>query len=187
MVLFINSCVRAGSRTKYLADVLLKRLDQPVQEVTLMREALPTLTEADIDLRGAAARDGSFTDPVFQPARQFAAADTVVIAAPFWDLSFPALLKRYIESVCVNGITFRYSPEGVPVGMCRAKKLFYVTTSGGPIINSGFGYGYIKTLAQTMFGIPECVCFSAENLDIRGSDENEILESAARKIREYPL
>ena len=39
-------------------------------------------------------------------------ADTVVIAAPFWDLSFPAILKKYIEAVTVAGITFRYSDQG---------------------------------------------------------------------------
>jgi len=32
---------------------------------------------------------GSFDDPMFALARQFAAADEVVIAAPLWDLSFP--------------------------------------------------------------------------------------------------
>ena len=36
-------------------------------------------------------------DPMFYYARQFAEADEIVIAAPFWDLSFPGILKAYME------------------------------------------------------------------------------------------
>ena len=44
-------------------------------------------------------------------AKQFAGADTIVIAAPFWDLSFPAILKTYIENIYVTGIVSRYSKK----------------------------------------------------------------------------
>ena len=61
---------------------------------------------------------------MFELARQFAAADQIVIAAPYWDLSFPAALKQYFEQINVLGITFAYTPEGVPKGLCRARKLY---------------------------------------------------------------
>ena len=53
--------------------------------------------------------DGAFQDPLFGLARQFAAADRIVIAAPYWDLSFPAALKQYVEQINVLGITFIYT------------------------------------------------------------------------------
>lgn len=48
---------------------------------------------------------------MFKYAHEFANADLIVIAAPFWDLSIPALLKVYIENIAVDGITFEYSLE----------------------------------------------------------------------------
>ena len=36
--------------------------------------------------------------------RTIANADKIVIAAPFWDMSFPSLLKVYIENIYTIGI-----------------------------------------------------------------------------------
>ena len=43
---------------------------------------------------------------VLRDCEQFQRADAILIAAPFYDLSIPALLKVYIENVSVDGITF---------------------------------------------------------------------------------
>ena len=59
---------------------------------------------------------------MFDLARQFARAEIIVMAAPYWDLSFQAALKQYLEQVNVVGITFRYSEEGQPVPLCRARR-----------------------------------------------------------------
>ena len=69
--------------------------------------------------------EGSLDSPVFDLARQFSEAETIVIAAPYWDLSFPAVLKQYFEQVNVVGITFRYTEEGIPEGLCKADRIFY--------------------------------------------------------------
>ena len=117
-------------------------------------------------------------------ARQFAEADAIVIAAPYWDLAFPALLKIYLEAVTVSGVTFCYSEDGTPKSLCKAKKLIYVTTAGGPIF-ADFGYSYVRTMAEGFFGIEETVCFKAENLDVIGMDTEKILRETEREIDEY--
>lgn len=178
MILFVDACVRAQSRTRRLAEAVLAKMDGEVTRLRLADIELPALTETDIETR--AARD--FSHPVYDLARQFAQADEIVIAAPYWDLSFPALLKRYLEHVCVAGITFRYSPEGIPQGLCRAKRLTYVTTSGGPLLAPAFGCGYVETLAKMMFGIGECRCVSCENLDIVGNDPEALLKNAMEAL-----
>ena len=120
MILFVNACVREGSRTKRLADVLLARRRGPVEEVRLHEIAFPVADANFLEKRDALIAAGSFDDPMFALARQFAAADEVVIAAPLWDLSFPASLKQYFEQINVTGITFpirrRASPRPVPRG-----------------------------------------------------------------------
>ena len=136
-----------------------------------------------LEKRNALIESGSYDDPMFQYAHAFASADIVVIAAPYWDLSFPALLKSYLEAVTVLGVTFRYSPEGIPVSLYRAKKLIYVTTAGGPIGEMNFGFAYVKALASTFFGIREFGFYSAENLDIYGVDAETVLRRAINEIK----
>ena len=182
-ILFVDACPRETSRTRALAGQLLALLPGNVTVLKLTEANIPEITEAVVDRRFLDGKRNDFQDPVYAMAKQFAAADIIVIAAPYWDLSFPALLKRYIEAVTVTGVTFRYSERGVPIGMCRAEKLYYVTTAGGPIVSEAFGYGYIKMLAQGMYGIPDCTCFKAENLDIVGADPEALLRSASDNIR----
>ena len=182
MILYINACVRAGSRTNRLARCLLEKLGDEVSELRLSEQTFSPTDEDFLTQRDELAARGDFDHPIFTPARQFAAADTVVIAAPFWDLSFPAALKQYFEKVNAVGVTFRYSPEGVPVGLCRAKRLYYVTTAGGPIFSDAYGFGYVKALAEGFYQIPEVRCVKAEGLDVLGADVEGILCAAEHEI-----
>ena len=154
MTLFINCCPRGESRTEKLARALLKALGE-YEELRL------------------------YDEEMFCYARQFAAADRIVIAAPYWDLSFPAQLKVYLENIYVTGIVTKYSEAGKPVGLCRANELYYVTTSGGPF-DGRFGYDYWKTIAQDCFGIPTVKLLEAENLDIVGADAEKIVDDAIK-------
>ena len=120
--------------------------------------------------------------PVFDLARQFAEADEIVIAAPFWDLSFPAALKQYFEQINVPGVTFFYTPQGIPKGLCRAKRLTYITTAGGDFLPEEYGAGYVKALAQNFYGIAEFRLIKAAGLDIDGADVDAIMNSAMETI-----
>ena len=194
MILLVNACVRRDSRTKILTDRLLAKLKEDtkcnpendikntaenvIEELRLEEMSFPAADEAFLQKRDTLLAAGKFEDPLFAPARQFASADTIVIAAPYWDLSFPAALKQYIEQVNVVGITFEYTPEGFPRGLCRAKKLYYVMTAGGTYVPEEFGYGYVKALAQNFYGIQDVELIKAVGLDIIGADVNKIIGEA---------
>ena len=184
-ILFVDATVRKDSRTKSLARHLLSKLSGKVEHLVLAEEGIAPLDEEMLNKRTRRVEEGDYSSPYFRYAKQFAGADRIVIAAPFWDLSFPALLKNYLESVCVTGITFRYTEEGVPQGMCRAKTLYYITTAGGPICSPEYGFGYVRALAQQMFGIPDVVLFKAEDLDIIGNDVEGIIEGSKLEIDRY--
>lgn len=113
---------------------------------------------------------------MFAPAREMAQADLVVIAAPYWDLTFPAALKVYLEWASTLGITFHYTEHGQE-GLCRAEHVVYITTAGGPIGEQNFGFDYVGGLGR-MLGIPQAHCLSAEGLDVWGNDPQAILEEA---------
>lgn len=183
-ILFIHACPRPDSRTEELAQHVLSRLDGAVTEVRLFDEQIPALDWEGVLARDASVRSGDLDAPILRYARQFAQADTVVVAAPYWDLLFPTVVRAYFEAVTVTGVTFRYTPEGIPESLCRAKRLIYVTTAGGPIGPYNFGFDYLKALAQLYYGIPEVQCFTAENLDIIGADVAGIMAAAKQAVDE---
>lgn len=183
-ILFINACVRPCSRTLELAKTLLQRLKGEILEVRLQEMPMVALDLNGLEKRDQAAQKNDFSDPVFIAAKQFAAADIIVIAAPYWDLMFPATLKTYLENITVSGITFRYSEQGRPESLCKAKALHYVTTSGGFIGQNDFGFSYIKALAKNFFEIPEVNRYAAEGLDILGADVELIMCKAKLEISE---
>ena len=181
-ILYINACVRKDSRTKKLAENLLTKLNMPYEEVCLEGVDFPVVNEDYLNKRDQLISKGDLQNPMFDLARQFSEAKTIVIAAPYWDLSFPAMLKQYLEQVNVVGITFRYSQEGVPVGLCKADRLVYVTTAGGNYVPEEFGFGYVKALAQNYYGILDVRKIEAVGLDIYGADVNAIMKEAEKQI-----
>lgn len=177
-ILYVNACVRKESRTRRLAEKLLSKLDEPFEEIRLEKMVFPTSNDDYLNLRDQLVSRGDFQNPLFDLARQFSEAETIVIAAPYWDLSFPAMLKQYLEQITVVGVTFKYSEEGIPVSLCKAKRLFYVTTAGGFFVPEDYGFGYVKALAQNYYGIPEVRKIEAVGLDIDGADVNAIMAAA---------
>ena len=68
-------------------------------------------------------------------------------------------------------MTFEYTPEGIPQGLCKAQRLYYVMTAGGDYAPEEYGYGYIQALARGYFGITDFRLIKATGLDIRVFDD----------------
>jgi FMN-dependent NADH-azoreductase len=181
-ILFINACVRENSRTLVLAKNVMKDMSSEITELNLELENIAPLNRELLKKRDGLIREGKLDDPMFRYANQFANADEIVIAAPFWDLSFPAKLKIYLEQIAVAGISFKYV-NGKPTGLCKAQKLTYVTTSGGPIF-ADFGYTYVKSLAQLFYGIKKTVAVRAMNMDVEMITAEDLLERATISVIE---
>lgn len=180
--LFIDATVRPKSRTRELAVHLVRKLRCDVESVKLIDENLPATCNDLLNFRDKSINNSDYDAKYFKYAKQFRDADYIVIAAPYWDLSFPASLKNYIEAITINGITFTYSDDGHPVGLCHGKKLFYVTTCGGPYLFPEFSSGYIKSMAEGMYGIADYQCIAAENLDVYGTDVDKVMTEAKSVI-----
>jgi len=181
-ILNIDATIRKLSRTKVLTDYLLKKLNGNIEILRLEDAAISPLNSATLNLRDELIAKQNFSHPMFNYAKQFVEADIIVVSAPLWDLSFPASLKTYFENINVLGLVFDYSKEGFPISLCRAKQLFYVTTSGGPIQSDNYGFGYVKALSETFYGIKDIKYIKAEGLDIYGTDTEQILNNAKGEI-----
>ena len=144
-VLFVNCCIRGeASRTLRLCRVAIEAIHTTfptaeVEELCLDQEALLPLHSDTLAQRHALEVAQAFDHPMFRYARQFAAADVILVGAPYWEYQFPALLRCYVEHISVSGLTFAYGEDGRPHGLCKGDRLFYLTTAGGPILDRNCG------------------------------------------------
>lgn len=118
-------------------------------------------------------------------ADQFVAADKYVFVTPMWNLSFPAELKAYIDSVCVVGKAFIYTEQG-PKGLLNGlgKKCLHIHSNGG------FHYGkvedhsvpYLKAVTYFM-GIRNFKAVVIEGVDAVPHRKEEFLEKGCNECR----
>ncbi|MDL2253819.1 NAD(P)H-dependent oxidoreductase, partial [Ruminococcaceae bacterium OttesenSCG-928-I18] len=188
-VLFVNACIRSAeeSRTDRLCRAFFEQYkklhpDYEVNELKLAELDMAAFTPHALNTRDRLDEAGKLDDAQFVHAHTFAAADIVVIGAPYWDLSFPAKLKVYIEHISMAGITFDYSDTGF-LGLCKAEKLLYITTAGDNIGAYDFGFTYIKGVAKKLFGIKNAEKLAAEGLDLPDADIEGIMKKAESDAR----
>ena len=192
-LLIVDCCISqrgADSRTRALADAFLAAFrsahpDWTVETVDVAELNLPPFTPEMLNERDALASVGAFDAPVYDQARQFRAADAVVVAAPYWDLSYPAALRTYMEYISANGLAYHYESDGCQ-GDCRGAWLVYLTSGGDFEHEDSVGVVHWRQLAA-MFGIPKFDYVFAGGLDIDPAKAPELLEGAcglARRLAE---
>lgn len=150
-------------------------------ELILEEESIQALNSETLNERFILSKKGEFRDKIFGYAHQLIEADCVVIGAPYWDFGFPAMLKNYIEATSIAGLTYRYGENGKPHGMCRADKMYYVTTCGGYIREYNLGFDTVKAVSK-QFGIKDCICIASEGLDIKTNDAEAILRDSINDL-----
>lgn len=189
-ILFINACIRKeDSRTLKLAKQYLERFkDKDIKEVDLqelfLNNKLYPLTKESLHKRDSLISTLDFSNSMFDLARDFKEAEEIIIAAPYWDLSFPTLLKMYFERVCVIGLTFTYTNGGIPKGLLNASDATYITTAGGYLNNLNLGYDYTASLLKNMFSIQNVNLIAAEGLDDYNNNAEEIIDNKLKEIQE---
>lgn len=187
-----NAKSEGTSRTFKISDNFIEsyRKFHPEDEIitlNLYKEGIDLLTTDDINTVFGPKTEESRNHSVLKYAYQFVEADKYVIAEPMWNLSVPAILKAYIDYVCVTGITFKYTEEG-PVGLCQGKKAINICSRGGeyskePSTNYEMGDRYLRTIFA-FFGITDFTTISADALDIIGNDVDAILGKAIKDAEE---
>ena len=183
-LLFVDCCISqrgCESRTRRLAEAYLEAAKAAHPELTVETVDLTGLTLEPmncrlLDRRDGLAMAGDFSGELFTLARQFQRADRIVVAAPFWDLSFPAVLRTYIEYISANGLCYHYDDQG-PHGDCRADRLTYLTTGGDFGRENSLGVLYWQQLCA-MFGIGRYDYVFAGGLDAVPEQAEQILNEA---------
>lgn len=193
-VLYIkaNAKPEGKSRTFKISDSFIESYHQshPEDEIItldLYKEGIGLLTADDINTVFGPKTEESRNHPILKYAYQFAEADKYVIAEPLWNLSIPAILKAYIDYICVTGITFKYTAEG-SVGLCQGRKAINISARGGeysvePFSSFEMGDRYLRTLFGFL-GITDFTTISANALDVIGNDAEAIVGNAIKDAQE---
>lgn len=192
-ILIIDSCVRREeSRTKQMLDKAVETLksrheDWTFETLTLMDMDLKYWNTESLKVRDSLLLNGHHDAPQFRLGNQFREADGIVIAAPFWDLSVPAMLKVYIENISADGITFSTSEEGL-TGICKFQWMLFLTTRGGIWEGSDMEMGspYMEALSR-FFGHGKYYCVAADGTDIAELDIEVIMEKALEEVEKICL
>jgi FMN-dependent NADH-azoreductase len=169
---YIDSCLRSGSKTKRIADALIYRLSDKyeVDTIRLSEYDFPVVKNDILNERS----NGYVPEEYVQIARKIAAADRLVISAPFWDMSFPSALKVFLENMSLFNVTFA-SNEKECYGLCKAEKVLYITTRGMNIKTGDEmeqATPYIKAISK-LWGLGELHVIAAENMDYSTNEQIE--------------
>lgn len=181
-LLYIDACIRDEmSRTKRIATPIVEALKQKYEIQTLVINDLDlSIVKKELITK----RNNGVIDPqVMSWAESVRDADRIVIAAPFWDMSFPAALKNFLELCSIFDVTFK-SDEKTCYGNCKAEKMLYITTRGMDISTGDVleqGTPYLKAISW-LWGIGPMQVISAQNMDYLS--EKEIEERISKAISE---
>lgn len=171
-LVFIDACIRQGeSRTRRIAYPILSALSQRYETVRYDLPEIDGIVPLNPKLfeeRG----QGDIPAWAVQAAKDIAEADRILIAAPFWDMSFPAVLKCFFEQTSLFDITFTDNGKTC-VGLCKAPKVLYITTRGMDIPTGDpreQATPYLKALGS-LWNLGELTTIAAWNMDYSSGEE----------------
>ena len=176
----INACVRqADSRTLRIAEPVIEAL---AKRYKITCYDLPDMDIVPLNPELFAERGlGEIPSWASEAASAIAGADRILIAAPFWDMSFPAVLKCFFEQTSLFDITFTDNGNTC-VGLCKAPKVLYITTRGMDIPTGDLreqATPYLKALGS-LWNLGELTTISARNMGY--SSEEEIEKKISRAV-----
>ena len=180
-LIFIDACMRAGSRTRRIASPIIAELRKKysVETVDLTGNIYSVADNHTLEDRN----QGIVPAEHVELAKKIAEADRIVIAAPFWDMSFPSALKVFFENMSLFGVTFDTNDKEC-YGLCKAEKVMYIT-SRGMNISTGDpleqATPYIKALSH-LWGWGELTVVAAQNMDYSSAEEIE--ERIAKSVED---
>lgn len=181
-LLYIDACIRDDeSRTKKIAEPIVEALKEKYNIETLVLNELDlSIVKKDL-IQKRNNRDIDST--VMSWAESVRDADRIVIASPFWDMSFPAALKNFIELCSIFDVTFK-SDEKTCYGNCKAEKMLFITTRGMDIETGSEleqATPYLKAVSR-LWGIGPLQVVSAQNMDY--ISESEIQDKINQAIKD---
>lgn len=179
-----------GSLSRELSADLVAALEDRFGTVKLTRRDLasgiPFVDDGWIEANFTADEDRTsrhkevlaFSDEL---VRELKAADVLIIGAPVYNFSVPAVLKAWIDMVARARLSFRYTQNG-PRGLLTGKKAYLVVATGGVPVGSAvdFATPYLRH-ALSFIGIKDVEVIAADKVN---SNKADAMDRARTQIAE---
>ena len=124
--------------------LMAKDSQYALEELDLYKANIPEMNDLFVNeeielVRGEAYdklsnEDKVAVDRIDELCNQFLSGDVYIIAAPMWSLSFPSILKKYIDCIALGNKLIDFPEAGkkpVPLLKDRERSMVYLQTSGG--------------------------------------------------------
>ena len=178
--LFINATILDTSRTLKLAKHLLQYYGE-YKEVDLKKDPIAPVDNNTFVPKYKAFEEGNLNHPSLKNALLLKEAETIIIAAPIWNVGLPASLKAFLDDALITGLTFGYDENGNIVSLCNTKKVILVSTAGGKFLEE-HTIGFIKEFSKMFLATEDVTLYKAEFLDVFTDKVEEILEETKKII-----
>lgn len=171
-LMVIDACMHDGSRTRKIMEPVVAELSKrySIEKIVLEADSYPVVGKKILNERSS----GYVPPEIVETAKRIASAERLVIAAPFWDMSYPSALKVFFENMSLFNITFANNGKEF-TGLCKCEKVLYITTRG---MNIKTGEAleqatpYIRALSR-LWGLGELTVIAEENMDYSTPEEIE--------------
>lgn len=178
-------------------SILEKHKDLSLEELDLYNEYIPRPKYSYFSNRSSLASPDALSKLTIQEQKdvqqmsklcdQFVAASIYIVASPMWSLSFPAILKDYIDCIIQSEktITFKNDkPEGILND--RPRTFIYVQSSGAnipwilkPVLDKGLNY--VEDIIK-FIGISKFDELLVDGTGTTETEKSEAIEKAKSKI-----
>ncbi|MEC0248987.1 FMN-dependent NADH-azoreductase [Paenibacillus chitinolyticus] len=168
--------------------------DLQVERVDVYEEHIP-LIDADVlngwdKLRAGEAlneTEAAALNRMNEVLEQFLSADGYVFVTPMWNLSYPPMLKAYIDNIAIAGKTFRYTANG-PEGLMTGKKVVHIQARGGiysegPAADFEFTDKYLRGI-MAFIGITDYEHVYVEGIAAYPDKAEELVQGAKTRAAE---
>lgn len=184
---------------QFISRFLEKHSDFQLEELDLYQCHIPRLEYQYFEKRNCMIKEEDFAKldekqqkevhKIVKLVDQFKEADVYVIAAPMWSLSFPAVLKEYIDCIVMDGKTINIDEDKIE-GLLNDKPrgMVYIQSSGGHIpwllgMVMNKGLNYVKDIMKTM-GIKRFEELLVDGTGFTEAEKREAIGRAFDKIDE---
>lgn len=193
------SVCKTVART-FINKFLEKHKDFIVEEVDLYKDHIPRLEYQYFEDRNCIIKEEDAKKlpqdsqneikRIRELCNQFKSADMYVIAAPMWNLSFPAPLKEYIDCIVQVDMTVTFEKGKKPQGLLNDKyrALVYVESAGGnipflldPVMDKG--ENYVESIMKTI-GIKTVHELKVDSTGTTEQERQDAISKAESKIND---
>lgn len=180
------------SRTKRLFDCFRENCPGEINHLDLTEDVpdfflvdnLIAYYRRDYAGEKISAKEEALLEKMDKTAGMLADIDTLVLAFPMHNFSFPGIVKAFFDSVMLKGKTWDVDENGYK-GLLAGKRALVLYSSGGVYVGETSSYNCLEPLANAdlgLMGFNPVKIISAQGMNLFPEKQDDIINGTKNKI-----